>query len=289
MLPIYLKILFGLLIFLIIIALIISYIDVHRFVVRNYRITSTKLRKNLRICLLSDLHGKTYGENNEELIRAIDKQRPDLILFAGDVLTASSPERTWEKERTLVQNLSQKYPVYAANGNHEYKTKKLTEQYGDFYEKYAKDIRSFGVTLLENESADLPQYGIRLTGLEMAHYFFKKVYKRKMEPEYMGNMVGNPDTASFSLLIAHNPQYFEEYAEWGADLVVSGHIHGGIMRLPFIGGVISPAIILFPKYDGGLFRRGDSTMVLSRGLGTHTIPVRVFNPGELVVIDLEKA
>lgn len=87
-------------------------------------------------------------------------------------------------------------------------------------------------------------------------------------------------------MIAHNPEYFPAYAEWGADLVLSGHVHGGLMRLPFLGGVIAPSMKLFPKYDGGVFEEHGSTMILSRGLGTHTLPIRIFNPGELVVIRL---
>ncbi|MDE7197816.1 MAG: hypothetical protein K2O15_02920, partial [Lachnospiraceae bacterium] len=85
----------------------------------------------------------------------------------------------------------------------------------------------------------------------------------------------------------HNPVYFDAYEAWGADLVVSGHVHGGIMRLPVLGGVISPALTLFPKYDGGVFYEKESTMILSRGLSSHTLPIRIFNPGELIVIDLK--
>jgi predicted MPP superfamily phosphohydrolase len=96
--------------------------------------------------------------------------------------------------------------------------------------------------------------------------------------------IGSKEQENFQILIAHNPIYFKNYAEWGADLVVSGHVHGGIVRLPLIGGVISPAIALFPRYDGGKYEQNGSTMVLSRGLGTHTIHVRVFNPGEVCVI-----
>ena len=89
-----------------------------------------------------------------------------------------------------------------------------------------------------------------------------------------------------SEVIANATEYFEEYAAWGADMVLSGHVHGGIMKLPIFGGVISPKLVLFPKYDGGRFENGKATMILSRGLGMHTLPIRIFNPGELVVIHL---
>lgn len=107
-----------------------------------------------------------------------------------------------------------------------------------------------------------------------------------MGETYVEGLLGKSRRDCFELLIAHNPDYFDNYAKWGADLTVSGHVHGGIMRLPVLGGVISPMLRLFPKYDGGLFEKDGRQMILSRGLGMHTIPVRIFNPGELVVIHL---
>ncbi len=110
-----------------------------------------------------------------------------------------------------------------------------------------------------------------------------------MKADYLPKILGEPRTDACQILIAHNPLYFEEYAAWGADVVVSGHVHGGIMRLPVLGGVLSPNLSLFPKYDGGRFELGRAVMILSRGIGTHTIPLRIFNPAELVVLDFKKA
>ena len=112
-----------------------------------------------------------------------------------------------------------------------------------------------------------------------------------MEPGFIEKKLGNvgkSERDKYQVLIAHNPLYFPEYAEWGADMTVSGHVHGGIIRLPLLGGVISPAIALFPKYDGGKYMRGDKAMILSRGLGTHTIHVRFNNPGEVSVIKVRR-
>ena len=103
---------------------------------------------------------------------------------------------------------------------------------------------------------------------------------------YMKEILGDIDESCFNILLAHNPQYFKEYAGWGADLTLSGHIHGGLVRLPFLGGVVSPMVTFFPKYDGGVFYENDKEMILSRGLGTHTIPIRMFNPGELNIIEI---
>ena len=123
-------------------------------------------------------------------------------------------------------------------------------------------------------------------GLEIDREYYQKFKEIKMEEAYLEKLLGKPDKDRVSLLIAHNPDYFKSYAAWGVDLVVSGHVHGGLMRLPVLGGVISPAIRLFPKFDGGAFKERDAVMILGRGLGTHTLPVRIFNPGELVVIEL---
>ena len=109
-----------------------------------------------------------------------------------------------------------------------------------------------------------------------------------MEENYLTEILGRRPEGLYTVLLAHNPDYFPRYAGWGADLTLSGHVHGGVARVPFWGkGVISPGYRLFPKYDGGIFREGQAVMVLSRGLGMHTIPIRLFNPGELWVIDLK--
>ena len=90
----------------------------------------------------------------------------------------------------------------------------------------------------------------------------------------------------YTILLAHNPNYFDVYADWGADLSLSGHIHGGMIRLPLIGGVLSPETLLFPKYDAGVFENGAAKMILSRGLGRGRMGIRLFNPPEVVSITL---
>ena len=102
----------------------------------------------------------------------------------------------------------------------------------------------------------------------------------------MRSILGRCDTETYTILLAHNPDYFPQYGAWGADLVCSGHVHGGVARVPFWGkGMISPSLRLFPQYDGGVFSEGKSTMLLSRGLGMHTIPFRLFNPAELLLVE----
>lgn len=261
-------------------------VDCNRFVVRNYKCKVDGLKKSGRIILLSDLHNKSFGEKNEKLLAAIRSLSPDMILIAGDMYTA---ERNGDIDTAaeLVCALAKDYPVYYGNGNHEQKTGAETEKFGDMYRRFSEKIEKAGVRHLVNEKVYLPAFNMDIYGVEINWDYYGKFRYAQMEPSYLNGLMGKPDKSRASVLIAHNPDYFEAYAGWGANLVVSGHVHGGLMRLPALGGVISPAMRLFPKYDGGEFHEGSSTLILGRGLGTHTLPIRIFNPGEVAVIDVE--
>ena len=287
--------------------IIIMIVDGNRFVIREYTIESDKIADDIKLAVCADLHNKQYGRNNIKLLHAVDRIQPDVILTAGDMLTAK-PGKSFEAAAGFMECLAQEYPVCYGIGNHEYRMKIYPEDYGDSYERYIRRLKKAGITVLDNESIKVPVTGagnngarcdqnkignlknekwLRITGVSIERRYYKRFRKIEMEEQYLESQVGKPDQDSYQILLAHNPEYFEEYAKWGADLVLSGHIHGGIMRLPVLGGVISPKLVLFPKYDGGLFKQNASVMVLSRGLGMHTLPIRIFNPGELVVIHLK--
>lgn len=269
----------------VIVCLLISVWDCNRFVTVEYEVVSDKVTKPCRFVLLSDLHNKSYGNDHEKLMKVIDDISPDAVLAAGDMLTASGSS-AYRKALSLMRQLSSRYRVYYGMGNHEYWLKLYPEQYGNMYGEYVAGLEEAGIRPLINENVYLPEYNIAVCGAQIDKCYYRKFRKYPMDKEYLPKVLGEPRKDACQILIAHTPQYFEEYAAWGADMVVSGHVHGGIMRLPVLGGVLSPNITLFPKYDGGMFTQGGSTMILSRGLGTHTIPVRVFNPGELVVVNV---
>ena len=279
---------------LLIIALLIVFVifvihhDMNNFEVTSYDIHSDKLKKDAVFCLLTDLHENSFGEGNSRLLNAIDEISPDVILLGGDMLTAYQElgAERYDEIAEFVAKLCSKYRVYAANGNHEYKMDILGGLRKQAYDKYVKKITDAGCILLRNTGTYLEDMNMEIHGLELGSEFFHKVIKNPLPEGYIENFFGVPCKERFQLLIAHNPIYFENYQRWGADLTVSGHVHGGIIRLPLIGGVISPALTLFPKYDGGLYNIGDSKMILSRGLSTHSIRVRFNNPGELCVIKL---
>lgn len=270
---------------LVILAWIMLY-DSNRFVVRHYSLRDRRIRKPVKAVVLADLHNKRYGKENERLLQAIDGIKPDMILIVGDILTAK-PKASLDIAVDLLTKLAAKYPIYYGNGNHEHRLKLYPETYGDMAERYEEELQKIGIRRLVNEHTDPADYGIRIYGSEIDKLYYKRFGIKPMDPEYLRDLLGQPSDEMYTILIAHNPDYFPKYADWGADLVLAGHVHGGMVRVPFWGkGVVSPNVRLFPKYDGGRFTLGNTTMLLSRGLGMHTIPVRLFNPGEILEVDL---
>ena len=269
--------------------LLVMYYDCNRFVTVEYEIESPKITKEYTFALLSDLHNKSFGKQNGKLIAKIEELAPDAVLVAGDMLTAIEKKKKHQVAINLMQKLGERYPVYYGMGNHEHRIGIEPGELRNLYEAYMESLHQSGIEPLINEKVDLPSANINICGLQIDRCYYRKFSRYPMAVSYLQDMLGAPQKDKFQILIAHNPEYFEEYAEWGADLVVSGHMHGGLMRLPCLGGVISPRLTLFPHYDGGRFEKDGSVMILSRGLGTHTLPIRIFNPGELPVIHLSPA
>lgn len=280
------KIILAIIILFVLFFLIVMVMDGNRFVVKSYKLATEKTKHYHKFVILADLHGKEYGKGNEKLLKAIEEQNPTEILIAGDMLTAR-PEEEFGHVLRFLSKLAEKYPVYYGNGNHEYRMKIYPETYGTMGEEFEKGLSNMGIFPLCNESTKPDDENIVIYGLEIDKQYYKRGKKVRMEDSYITEKLGVLDESKYNILLAHNPEYFKKYAAWGADLVVSGHVHGGIMRLPFIGGVIAPSFRLFPKYSGGQYQSGDTIMLLSTGLGSHTLPFRIFNPGQLVVLELE--
>ena len=262
------------------------YRELHTFRVTRYRVASPKLTGKKTWVFLSDLHNQVYGENNCKLIDAVKNESPDLILIGGDMLVGKNGH-SYEPALACVKELVKIAPVYYANGNHEERMKLKPEKYDQSYALYREKLLEFGVHLLENESTVLSDDSkVRLTGLEIPLECYTHLKRREMPGGAIKERIGNRDPEAFQVLLAHNPSYMKEYLAWGADLILSGHLHGGMVRIPGIGGVIGPDFVLFPKYSGEMRRVGDQTVIVSKGLGTHTIHIRLFNPAEIVVLSL---
>ena len=274
-----------LLMLLIILLLWVMLYDSNRFVVIRHEIRDRRISGHYRAVFLSDLHNKQYGRDNARLLQAIEEVQPDAVLIGGDLINGRPGEKL-EKTVTLLRSLKEKYPVYYANGNHEHRIKLYPETYGDAAEKYAAALEELGIVPMVNSHVQLPGAGLVLYGSEIDKYYYQRFTVPEMPRDYLPELLGRPEPSAYTVLLAHNPDFFSSYADWGADLVLSGHVHGGIVRVPIWGkGLLSPNVRFFPKYDGGVYREKNSTMILSRGLGMHTIPFRLFNPGELIVID----
>ena len=278
--------LIGVLLFLIFAAIVVVCIDVNRFVVRNYTVYSDKIDRELDIVLLTDLHDKKYGTDNYKLIDAIRKLNPDIICAAGDMITAGRNSDT-DSALRFFSYLSD-YKIYYGIGNHEHKLKLYPDIYGLTYADYILALKEMGIYVLENEHAYIDDTNIRIQGLMIGREYYEKFKKHEMTAEYIHGLTGEWSRDDYCIMLAHDPEYFEAYAASGADLTLSGHVHGGLVRLPGLGGLISPKLKLFPKYDGGIYECSRSQMILSRGLGYHTIPLRFLNPGELIQISLRK-
>lgn len=245
-------------------------------VIENYTIVSDKLLTSQRIALLTDLHGCMHGHKNARLLRMLEKVSPDYICIAGD-MTVKNGDFT-DEMLDLLKQLVERYPVYYAPGNHEIRMPE--------YDEYRMQLAQFGVQYLENQVFPIGG-NVLVYGLDLPEYWYHKVWeKREMGAGEITNYLGECDETCFSILLAHNPEYFPQYAQWGADLTLSGHVHGGIVRLPGLGGVIAPSLQLFPTYDAGLYEEKGRQMVLSRGLGLHHVKLRYFNRPELSVINL---
>lgn len=264
--------------------------ELHTFRVTHYHIASKKLnglKEERKIVFLSDLHNYSYGVNNEKLIRAIEREKPDYILVAGDMLVAK-PGKSTEIAENFMKQLPGISEVYHSNGNHEQRLKESEDIYGELYVKYESSLKDAGVHCLSNERVALSwdNKSLAIYGLELPHKKYKKFRKQVLKVEDVESLLGKAKEDDFNILIAHNPTFMDTYMKWGADVTVSGHLHGGVVRIPFIGGIISPQFILFPKYSGEMKKVGEKFSVVSKGIGIHTIKIRLFNPAEIVVLHI---
>ena len=182
--------------------------DSNRFVIRKYTAKDRRIQKPCRAVLVTDLHNKRYGKDNGALLEAIREQQPDFILIAGDVLTAK-PGASLEPALQFLRALAGEYPIYYANGNHEHRLKLYPETYGDMAQRYGKALEEMGIYPLVNEHIDLQEYGITIYGSEIDKFFYKRFKVRRMEEDYLAGILGQASDDRFTVLLAHNPDYFQ--------------------------------------------------------------------------------
>lgn len=282
-------------VFLIIIVLFEIYRETHTFKITRYNVKSHKVNQNkesIKILFLSDLHNRTYGNSNERLYLAILDENPDLILIGGDMLVGKEGESE-DVAIDFVSKLPAICPVYYANGNHEQRIKENRHVYGNLFQEYKYRLEEQGVRFLENKSDEIEIRGTKfhILGLELDSSVNRKFKKADVTVSTLEDLIGSSNNKDFTneeiqILMAHNPAYMDSYKGWGADLILSGHLHGGLIRCPGIGGIVTPQGFFFPKYSGEMHQEGKQTIIVSRGLGSHTINIRLFNTPELIAIQL---
>lgn len=231
-----------------------------------------------RIVQISDLHDAQIGENNEKLIAMTAETEPDCIVLTGDFVDSSRfhPELSLSVAESLVKIA----PVYYVSGNHE------AILPDEDYQALTDGLRGLGVCVLEDESAELTRDGqsIRLIGLTDIGFHPGTLEEKKDALRTALSALLPED--EFSVTLAHRPELMDVYTECGAPLVLSGHAHGGQIRLPGIGGLIAPGQGLFPKYTEGKYEENGTTLVVSRGIGNSVLPLRVNDRPQIVVVQL---
>ena len=235
--------------------------------VTKYTVHSDRIPEGFdgyKIVQISDLHNTAFGDLPEK----ITALSPHIIVITGDIVHASPMDNALAFARQAVKIA----PTYYVPGNHEHRM--------DFETLFA-ELQKIGVTILRNHCIDLEKNDeiIRLAGIEDPKFDLNASVEDKVLPLMQED--------AYTILLSHRPELFDSYVACGADLVFSGHAHGGQFRLPLIGGLFAPGQGIFPKYDAGIFTSGNTNMIVSRGLGNSSFPFRLFNRPEIVVVTLK--
>ena len=250
----------------------------HSLQIQSFTYSSQRLPVGFDGCVIvqiSDLHGAQFGENNRDLLAEVRSARPDYIFLTGDL-----QDQYRETPRTysigLGRALAQIAPTYFITGNHEWAFSDVRD--------LKRGLAEAGVTVLTNEFVPLERNGdqILLAGIDDPNGFADQKTPEELAAEVRA-LEGDP----FWLLLAHRNNYFEDvYSRLGADLVISGHGHGGLIRLPFTDGLVSVERTFFPSYTAGFYEVNGEDLFVSRGLGNSGRTFRLFNRPELVILTL---
>lgn len=305
-------------IILIIFFLFLIYIiyDNLRITIRKDEIKIGKTEENIRILHLSDFHNRKFGKDNNYLINRIKEVNPDLILISGDLIDHRSPksvivESLLERLNKILENTEENPKIFYVYGNHE------QNQDEEYLIEYEEMLRNKNIKLLKNEINQLDFNGkkINIIGLDdtrnelvdilindfhaknisVLDFIIKendsakanlKIIKTRLDKIFKENTDILKD--GYNILLTHRPEGFEIYKDYDIDLVLSGHAHGGQARIPFTNiSVIAPNQGIFPKYTKGPYESNGTKMHVSAGIGNSLIPIRIFNPSELIQIDIK--
>ncbi len=271
------KIIFIILAFLFVLFVLVVLYNNTNIKITNINYINDKIPNNFNdfnIVQISDLHNEEFSDNNKDLIKEIGLLEPEIIAITGDLI--DSKKYNLDIISELIKNIKDIAPIYFVSGNHE-----AWSNYNSLKELLIEE----NVIILENEMdiIKIDDELIEIHGIEDPAF-----YTGDSEDVIKSNLEYYQENDNFKILLSHRPELFEVYVEYDFDLVLSGHAHGGQVRIPFIGGLVAPDQGLLPKYDAGLFEKDNTTMYVSRGLGNSVIPLRVNNNPEIVNIILKK-
>ncbi len=246
-----------------------------------YTIESEKVNEPVRLALITDLHADKYGKNQSTLVEAVKEQKPDVVLFSGDIF---DDEKGYENAELTIKRLAESYPCYYVTGNHEY--------WGYDVANILEKVASSGVTILSGNCITLENKGqtLNICGVDDPD-----VVKYQAGGTAINQQLENAEAAAlaagtenYTILLSHRPELYETYQNYAFDLVLCGHAHGGQWRIPFLlNGLYAPHQGVFPEYAGGRYDYDTGTMIVSRGLARESTPVpRIFNRPELVIVDI---
>lgn len=252
--------------------------------VNTYTIASNRLPESFsdfRIAQVSDLHNAEMGGGNEKLLAILRGSEPDIIVITGDMV--DSYHTDIDIALRFSEAAMEIAPCYYVTGNHE---ARISE-----FDDLKAGLEAAGVIFLENKRIELEQEGEVIALLGVCDPSFQTDYLFGDSASVISGTLQELTAAddAYTILLSHRPELFDTYVKSGVDLVFSGHAHGGQFRLPFVGGLVAPNQGLFPEYDAGLFTEGNTTMVVSKGVGNSIIPVRFNNRPEIIVVVLETA
>ena len=233
-----------------------------------------------RIVHISDLHNKQFGQDQMRLLKRINEANPNIIIITGDLIDRRKYNLNIAMD--FIKGAVKIAPVYYISGNH--------EAWSGVYENISESLRDFDVHILDDTKETLLRNSaqIEILGLSDPDFLTSNYLEGTNTTKLKDNLENMKDSSAFQILLCHRPELFHLYSETKIDLIFTGHAHGGQFRIPFIGGLIAPDQGLFPKYTSGAYKRDDSTMIVSRGLGNSVIPIRIFNRPEIVVVTLNR-
>lgn len=259
----------------------------NHFAVETAEVFSPKIRGEKSLVFLTDLHDKEFGEGNVRLLRAIFRERPDGILIGGDMMV-SKGKGDLDVTLSLLRSLAGAAPVFYSLGNHEMRLRNEKERYPGKFGFLMQEAKKLGVRMLADATQALDELDI--SGVDLSPSCYKKLFLEqpaRMPEGYLERKLGKRSRDRFRILLMHSPLYFKEAADWGADLTLSGHFHGGTVRIPFAGGLMTPQYQFFVPWCAGSFERDGKQMIVGRGLGTHSVNIRLNDRPQLLIIRLK--